>query len=163
MRSLCHLPPDDTGTSTKIDVLLVLWLRCLSPPVHSDITNFASYDDDDLAKHADSLLDAHAASNPPATAAAASTAPPDKDGVDDNHTNDAIAAASTAQHFNASRRHFNRPVAQTPHLHSQQNTSSTPSSFRKSSSTSRSCYYNKRFGPTAKKCQYPCVWSKNML
>ena len=163
MRSLCRLPPDDTGTSAKIDVLLALWLRRLPTPVRSAITNFASYDDDDLAKHADSLLDAHAAANPPAITAAASTVPPDEDDVDDNRTNDTIAAASTAQHFNASRRHFNRPVAQTPHPRSQQNTSSTPSSFRKSSSTSRSCYYHERFGPTAKKCQHPCVWSKNML
>ena len=163
MRFLCRLPPDDTGTSAKIDVLLALWLRCLPTPVHSAITTFAPYDDDDLAKHADSLLDAHAAANPPAITSAASTVPPDKDNVDDNRTNDTIAAASTAQHFNASRCHFNRPVAQTPHPRSQQNTSSTPSSFRKSSSTSRSCYYHERFGPTAKKCQHPCVWSKNML
>ena len=26
MRSLCRLPPDDTGTSAKINVLLALWL-----------------------------------------------------------------------------------------------------------------------------------------
>ena len=68
-----------------------------------------------------------------------------------------------AQHFNASKRHFNRSVAQTPHPRSQKNASSTPSSFRKSSSTSRSCYYHERFGPTAKKCQHPCIWSKNVL
>ena len=163
MRSVCRLPPDNTGTSAKIDVLLALWLRRLPTPVRSAITNFASYDDDDLAKHADSLLNAHAAANPTAIIAAPSTVPPDEDDVNDNLTNDTIAAASTAQHFNASRRHFNRPVAQTPHPRSQQNTSSTPSSFRKSSSTSRSCYYHERFGPTAKKCQHPCVWSKNML
>ena len=161
MRSLCRLPPNDTGTSAKIDVLLALWLRRLPTPVCSAITNLVSYDNnDDLAKQADSLLDAHAAANPPAITAAASTVPPDED---DNRTNDTIAAASTAQHFNASRRHFNRPVAQTPHPRSQPNTSSTPASFRKSSSTSRSCYYHERFGPTAKKCQHPCVWSKNML
>ena len=96
IRSLCRLPPDNTGASTKIDVLLALWLRHLPLPVYSAITNFASYGDDDLAKHADSLLDAHAASNPPAITAAASTVPPDEDDVDDNHTNNAIAAASTA-------------------------------------------------------------------
>ena len=163
MRSLCRLPPDNTGTSAKIDVLLALWLRHLPTPVRSAITNFASYNDDDLAKHADSLLDAHTTANPPAITADTSTVPPDKDDVDDNRTNDTIAAASTAQHFNAFRRHFNRLVVQTPHPSSQQNTSSTPSSFRKSSSTSRSCYYHERFGPTAKKCQHPCVWSKNML
>ena len=154
MKSLCCLPPDDTGTSAKIDVLLALWLRRLPTPVRSAITNFTSYDD--LAKHADSLLDA---ANPPAITAAASVVPPGEDDIDENRTNDTIAAASTAQHFNASRRHFNRPVPQTPHPRSQQNTSSMPSSFRKSSSTSRSCYYHERFGPTAKKCQHPCVWS----
>ena len=163
MRSLCRLPPDDPGTSAKIDVLLALWLRRLPTPVRSAITNFASYDDDDLAKLADSLLDAHAASNSPSLTAAASTVPPDEDGLTDDPPYDTVATASTAQHANASRCHFNRPIAQTPHPRSQQNTSSTPSSFRKSSSTSRSCYYHERFGPTAKKCQHPCVWSKNVL
>ena len=159
MRSLCRLPPDDTGTSAKIDVLLALWLRRLPTPVRSTITNFASYDDDNLAKRADSLLDAQAASNPPSLIATASMGPPDED----DPPYDTVAVASPAQHFNASKRHFNRPVAQTPHPHSQQNTSSTPSSFRKSISTSRSCYYHERFGPTAKKCQHPCIWSKNVL
>ena len=157
MRSLCRLPPDDTGTSAKIDVLLALWLRRLPTPVRSAITNFASYDDDDLAKRADSLLDAQAAANPPSLTAATSTGPPDED----DPSYDAVA--SPAQHFNASKRHFNRPAAQTHHPRSQQNTSFTPSSFRKSSSTSRSCYYHERFGPTAKKCQHPCIWSKNAL
>ena len=137
-----------------------LWLRRLSTPVHSDITNFASYNDDDLAKRADSLLDAHAASNP-RSPTAASTVPPDEDDRTDDSPYDTVA--SSAQHFNAFKRHINGPVAQTPHPRSQKNASSTPSSFRKSSSTSRSCYYHERFGPTAKKCQQPCVWSKNVL
>ena len=133
-------------TSAKIDVLLALWLRRLPTPIRSAITNFASYDDDDeLAKHTDSFFGTHTAANPPAITAAASTVPPDEDDVDDNRINDTITAASTALHFNASRRHFNKPVVQTPHPRSQQNTSSTPTSFRKSSSTSRSCYYHERW------------------
>ena len=35
MRSLCRLPPDDTETSAKIDVLLALWLRRPPPHPHS--------------------------------------------------------------------------------------------------------------------------------
>ena len=132
-------------------------------PVRSAITNFASYDDDDLAKHADSLLDAQAASNSPSLTAASSTGPPDKDDHTDDPPYNTVAAASPTQHFNASKLYFNRPGAQTLHPRSQQDTSSTPSSFRKSSSTSRSCYYHERFGPTAKKLQHPCAWSKNVL
>ena len=132
-------------------------------PVSSATTNFASYDDDDLAKRADSLLDAQSASNSPSLTSATSTGPPDKDDRTDDLPYDTVAAASPTQHFNASKLYFNRPVAQTLHPGSQQNTSSMPSPFRKSSSTSRSCYYHKRFGPTAKKCQHPCAWSKNVL
>ena len=97
MRSICRLPLDDAGTSAKIDVLLALWLRRLPTPVRSAITNFASYDDDDLAKHADSLLDAQTTSNPPSLTVAASTGPPDED----DSPYDTVTAASPAQHFNA--------------------------------------------------------------
>ena len=111
MRYLCRLQPDDTGTSAEIDVLLALWPRCLPTPVRSAIINFASYDNDDLAKRADCLLNAYAASNPPSLTAAASTVPPDEDYHTENPPYDTVAVASPAKHFNESRCHFHRPAA----------------------------------------------------
>ena len=93
MRSFCHLPPDAAGASAKIDILLVLWLRCLPDPVHAVNTDF---DDDDLATSADSLLDAHAATRHPPLATAASNAPPDVGDPTDDPPDDAIAASSPA-------------------------------------------------------------------
>ena len=163
MRSLCRLPPDAAGVSANIDVLLAIWLQRLPTPVRAAITNFTSYNDDDLAKRADSLLDAHAASSRPSLAAAASMAPPAEDDPADDPPYNTIAAASPAQRITASNRRFNRAPAQTPHPRSQKDVSPPSSSTRKSDFASRLCYYHARFGPAAKKCQQPCAWSKNAL
>ena len=61
MISFYRLPPDAASTSTQIDVLLALWLCRLPDPVRSVIIDFTSFDDNDIATRADSLLDAHTA------------------------------------------------------------------------------------------------------
>ena len=94
MRSLCCLPPNAAGNSKKIDIFLALWLRHLSDPVRSAITNFSDFNDTDLTTHADSLLDAHNATSHLPIHTTTAPDPPDEDNLLSNRPNNAITAAS---------------------------------------------------------------------
>ena len=166
MRSLCCLPPDTTGNSKKIDILLALWLRRLPDPVLAAITNFSDFTDDGLAACTDSLLDAHNATSRPLIHATNPPDLPDEDHLLSNPPDDTVTAASPSHRPPYHGKVPTRSRTRDPHPQPQKDTSSSSSSsssFRRTDFASKLCYYHTRFGPAAQKCEKPCAWSKNVL
>ena len=156
MRPLCCLPPDATGNSKKIAILLALWLRRLPDPVRAAITNFSGFTDNDLAAHADSLLDAHNATSGPPIHATTPPDPFDEDHLLSNPPDDTVTSASPSHrqsyHGKAptwSRTQDPRPRPQKDTT-SSSSSSSSSSSFRRTDFASKLCYYHTRFGPASK-------------
>ena len=162
MRSLCRLPPDTTGNSKTIDILLALWLRRLPDPVHAAITNFSDFTDNDLVARADSLLDAHNVASRPPIHTTTPPDPPNEDHLLSNPPDDTVAAASPFHRPPSHGKALTQSRTQDPRPRPQKDTSSS-SSFRRTDFASKQCYYHTRFGPAAKKCEKPCAWSKNAL
>ena len=168
LRALARLPPDLSGSSRSIDMILAIWLHRLPEAIRASITNFTGYDDDaSIAEHADRLLDAHLAACR-TTVAISANIPPDE--ADEQDPPDTIALASSSR-----RRHLRFQKSTTPFKPSSSGSSSTlKPSYSDSSSTSSSsprrsefaakfCFYHARFGHKAKKCEPPCAWPKNVL
>ena len=153
LRALSRLPPDSSGDSKTIDVLLAIWLQRLPEPIRAAITDFADYHNDaSIADYADSLLDAHRAASK--TPIAATT---EED--DDHDPPDAVALATAPRR--RPPRQQRPPVLSKPPAFS--SSSPSPSRLRKSDFAARLCFYHARFGHKANKCEAPCSWSKNAL
>ena len=152
MRTLARRPTDTGGTKT-IDLLVALWLQRLPTPVRAAITDFADKDDKIIAAQADSILAAHTAAGcSPIQVAAAPESP------DDDHSDDAIAVASSSFRPTVQYRPPLRSRTPPPKSHPPKEARSTS---RRHDFASKLCYYHARFGPAAKKCEKFCSWSKN--
>ena len=142
MEALTRIPTVDNKSKT-LDLLRVLWLMRLPDSVRAGITNFMDQTKEDITKLADSLQGAHRAHNPVLAA------------QEDTHDDDDADGDAEGQIAAAYRRSQQRP---SPGRRPWQNTNNTPST----KNNNNFCFYHRRFGFKAKRCQEPCAWAKNL-
>ena len=165
LRALARLPPNSSGSSRSIDMILAIWLHRLPEAIRSAITNFTGYDDDtSIAEHADRLLDAHQAACK-TTMAVSDDIPPDEDDQQDSTDTIAFASSSRRRNFRFQKSFKPSPTGYySTSKPSYSETSATSSSSpRRSDFATKLCFYHAKFGPKAKKCVSPCTWPKNSL
>ena len=125
------------GSSSALDLTLVVWLLRLPQDIRTHITGFSRKSDLELATLADSLRGTSKLSLHTPTAAPAL---PHLADDDDDYDDDSPTAAAAQQRRSSS------------------------SNQRQFSGVSRKtlCYFHKRFGRDARNCRPPCFYSKNM-
>ena len=130
------------GTTSSLDMTLVLWMLRLPPQIRNHINGFTRKTDMELSILADSVKGTAGLSLPAAYAAAAIPVRDEKSDEEDIH-----AAAAAAPRWPFGQKKRQRPY------HQQQHSSNSRNTW---------CQYHAKFGRNARNCSYPCSFPKNM-